>query len=39
MNSAEEKQKYQLNVRGLPGIMIAGPSSFELDLPRHAGSR
>lgn len=31
MNSAEEKQKYQLNVRGLPGIMIAGPSSFELE--------
>ena len=31
MNSAEETQKYQLKVRGLPGIMIAGPTAFELD--------
>lgn len=30
MNSAEEVQRYRVEVEGLPAIMIAGPTEFEL---------
>lgn len=30
MNSAEEVQRYRVEVQGLPAIMIAGPTEFEL---------